>query len=103
MILINSGVIDDGLPSRFRDAESNVPTQFVLHGFDHMSGAMEMVIPTTSRNVSALDEDLALYETKAQAYRSKCVEEARSRAGPGVDKPKVIIPDPIVFWLIQVS
>ena len=78
--------------------EVDVALEFIIPGLPSLSKKINVgAIDFGTSPTGNLEKDLALYEKKTRDYMAKLVGEARSS-----ERPEIIVPDPLKFWLAQV-
>ena len=81
--------------------QGDVPEMsFVLEGFDTLSQNLTAGGSSTT-TTKLLDKDLQKYETRANDYCKKIMNEAAVGL-PAGSRPVLAPPDPLTFWNIQV-
>ena len=77
------------------------PVKFVLKGFTHLSQGLESGDSAAPRK--SLEGDLKTYEANAKKYTRGIMKEQQRELKEGETQVNLQVPDPLVFWKIQVN
>ena len=82
--------------------ETNNNVEVSLPGFKLLSSK---ILNSTSNNIGPIDDgdsDIKQYESKSKIYLDRLKAGAYGRAGPGDNKKKLKVMDPLDFWIKEV-
>ena len=82
------------------DEEAPQPVQFVMTGYSRLSHGLELGPSASQKN--PLDRDLKNYEKNAKDYCLNIMKEQKRELKEGETVVKLVEPDPLLFWKIQV-